>query len=125
MDPEKVGKDWRAVLEPLVARYQGRRLRRCFRADAAFANPEIYEYLGAAGFEYAIRLPGNDALLRDIEPLLTRPVGKTIKTTEEVSSHPGEKKHRSPKRHRNIPGARCCGQECPRAPGRSRKGGLI
>jgi hypothetical protein len=69
-------KDWRAVLEPVVARYQGRNLRRYFRADAAFANPEIYEYLEAEGFEYAIRLPGNDALLRDIEPLLTRPVGR-------------------------------------------------
>src|ERR1017187_1091388 len=69
-------KDWRAVLEPVVARYQGRNLRRYFRADAAFANPELYEYLEAEGFEYAIRLPGNDALLRDIEPLLTRPVGR-------------------------------------------------
>ena len=69
-------KDWRAVLEPVVARYQGRNLRHYFRADAAFANPEIYEYLEAEGFEYAIRLPGNDALLRDIEPLLTRLVGR-------------------------------------------------
>jgi hypothetical protein len=69
-------KDWRAALEPVVARYQGRNLRRYFRADAAFANPELYEYLEAAGFEYAIRLPANDTLLRDIEPLLTRPVGR-------------------------------------------------
>src|SRR5450759_2538154 len=69
-------KDWRAVLEPVVARYQSRNSPRYFRADAAFANPELYEYLEAGGFEYAIRLPGNDALLRDIEPLLTRPVGR-------------------------------------------------
>jgi hypothetical protein len=69
-------KDWRAVLEPVVARYQGRNLRRYFRADAAFANPELYEYLEAEGLEYAIRLPANDALLRDIELLLTRPVGR-------------------------------------------------
>jgi hypothetical protein len=69
-------KDWRAVLEPVVARYQDRNLRRYFRADAAFANPEIYEYLEAEEFEYAIRLPANDALLRDIEWLLTRPVGR-------------------------------------------------
>lgn len=72
-------KDWRAVLEPVVARYQGRTLPRYFRADAAFANPELYEYLEAEGFEYAIRLPGNDALLRDIEPMLTRPVGRPSK----------------------------------------------
>lgn len=69
-------KDWRAVLEPVVARYQDRKIPLYFRADAAFANPELYEYLEAEGFEYAIRLPGNDALLRDIEPMLTRPVGR-------------------------------------------------
>jgi hypothetical protein len=73
-------KDWRAVLAPVVARYQGRKIPLYFRADAAFANPELYEYLEAAGFEYAIRLPGNDALLRDIEPLLTRPVGRPSNT---------------------------------------------
>jgi hypothetical protein len=68
--------DWRAVLAPVVVRYQGKNLRRYFRADAAFAQPELYEYLEAEGFEYAIRLPANDALLRDIEFLLTRPVGR-------------------------------------------------
>jgi hypothetical protein len=73
-------KDWRAVLEPVVARYQGRNVPRYFRADAAFANPELYEYLEAEGFEYAIRLPANDALLRDIEPMLTRPVGRPSNT---------------------------------------------
>jgi hypothetical protein len=72
--------DWRAVLAPVVARYQGRNLRRYFRADAAFAQPELYKYLEAEGFEYAIRLPANDALLRDIEPLLTRPVGRPSNT---------------------------------------------
>jgi hypothetical protein len=73
-------KDWRAVLAPIVARYQGRNISRKFRADAAFANPELYEYLESEGFEYAIRLPANDALQRDIEPLLTRPVGRPSNT---------------------------------------------
>ena len=73
-------KDWRAVLEPVVARYQGRDIPRKFRADAAFAQPDLYEYLEAEGFEYAIRLPANDALQRDIEPLLTRPVGRPSNT---------------------------------------------
>jgi hypothetical protein len=72
--------DWRAVLEPVVARYQGRNLQLKFRADAAFAQPELDECLEAEGFEYAIRLPANDALLRDIEPLLTRPVGRPSNT---------------------------------------------
>ena len=33
---------WRAVLEPVVARYRDTAKRRYFRGDAAFANPEIY-----------------------------------------------------------------------------------
>ena len=47
-----------------------------FRADAAFAKPEIYEAMEERGVKYAIRLPANDNLLRDIEELLTRPVGR-------------------------------------------------
>ena len=69
-------KDWREVPAPVVSRYQSRNLRCYFRADAAFAQPELYEFLEAEGFEYAIRLPANEALLRDIEPMLTRPVGR-------------------------------------------------
>ena len=68
--------DWREVLEPIVARYERTGVRRYFRADAAFASPEVYEYLEERGFLYAIRLPSNDVLEREIEPLLTRPVGR-------------------------------------------------
>jgi len=68
--------DWQAVLEPVVARYRGKRLHRFFRGDAAFANPRIYEYLEAEDYLYAIRLPANDVLHRQIEHLLTRPVGR-------------------------------------------------
>ena len=39
-------------------------------------KPEIYEALEQRGVKYAIRLPANDNLLRDIEELLTRPVGR-------------------------------------------------
>ncbi len=38
---------WREVLEPVVARYRGRFNRRYFQADAAFANPEVHEFLEA------------------------------------------------------------------------------
>jgi hypothetical protein len=48
---------WRAVLEPVVARYRGTVKRLCFRDDAAFANPEMYEFLEAEGMGYTIRLP--------------------------------------------------------------------
>ena len=67
---------WGELLEPVVARYQDRAHRRYFRADAAFASPEVYEYLEAEGFLYAIRLPSNQVLQRRISHLLTRPVGR-------------------------------------------------
>jgi hypothetical protein len=47
-----------------------------FRADAGFANPEVYEYLEAEGIKYAIRLPANRVLQERIAYLLTRPVGR-------------------------------------------------
>jgi hypothetical protein len=47
---------WQEVLEPVVARYRDRDLRRYFRADAAFANPEVCEFLEAEAYKYAIRL---------------------------------------------------------------------
>ena len=68
--------DWRSVLEPVVARYRNEKLRRFFRGDAAFANPDIYTFLEQEGFLYAIRLPANKVLQREIEHLLTRPVGR-------------------------------------------------
>ncbi len=68
--------NWRAVLEPVVARYRQHVMNRYFRGDAAFAQPEIYEYLEGERFLYAIRLPINDVLQREIEHLTTRPVGR-------------------------------------------------
>ncbi len=68
--------DWRLVLEPVVARYRDRLLRRYFRADAAFAKPEIYEFLEAEGYWYAIRLPTNPILQKSVTHLLTRPIGR-------------------------------------------------
>ncbi|MGB8352738.1 MAG: IS1380 family transposase [Chthoniobacteraceae bacterium] len=68
--------DWRSLLEPVVARYHGLEIPFNFRADAGFANPEVYEFLEEEGYEYAIRLPANDVLLREIAPLLIRPVGR-------------------------------------------------
>jgi len=53
---------WREVLDPVVARYRGRGLRCLLRGDAAFALPDVYEYLEADYFQYAIRLPANQVL---------------------------------------------------------------
>ena len=68
--------EWRDVLEPVVARYRNRTLRRYFRGDAAFASPEVYEFLEAEDFSYAIRLPANKVLQGSIAHLLKRPVGR-------------------------------------------------
>lgn len=67
---------WHEALEPVVARYRGRKLTRSLRADAAFARPEVYEFLEAEGFSYAIRLPANQKLQEAINHMLTRPAGR-------------------------------------------------
>jgi hypothetical protein len=67
---------WRAVLEPVVIRYQGIVKRLYFRGDAAFANPEIYEFLEAEGIGYTIRLPANTVMQNRIGHLLKRPIGR-------------------------------------------------
>ena len=66
---------WRALLEPVIARYRGIVKHLYFRGDAAFANPELYELLEAEGASYAIRLPANQVLQDKIGHLLKRPVG--------------------------------------------------
>jgi Transposase DDE domain group 1 len=53
-----------------------RTIRRLLRGDAAFALPDVYEYLEAEGFGYAIRLPANRVLQERIGHLLRRPVGR-------------------------------------------------
>ena len=70
---------WRDVLDPILSRYGARGLRRYFRADAAFAKPDIYDYLEERRVFYAIRLPSNKVLQYEIAPLLIRPVGRPPK----------------------------------------------
>ena len=67
--------DWEELLLPEIERQQKLGKEVVFRADAAFAKPEIYEALEEREVKYAIRIPANDSLQRDIEELLTRPVG--------------------------------------------------
>ncbi len=68
---------WRGVLEPVVSRYRrSKTVRLYFRGDAAFANPDIYEFLEAEGMGYTIRLPANGVLQDKIGFLLKRPVGR-------------------------------------------------
>jgi hypothetical protein len=67
---------WEELLLPEIKRQQKLGKEVVFRADAAFAKPEIYEALEERGVKYAIRVPANDSLERDIAELLTRPVGR-------------------------------------------------
>jgi Transposase DDE domain group 1 len=49
-----------------------------FRGDAAFANPEIYEFLETERAGYTIRLPANRVLQNKIGYLLKCPVGRPL-----------------------------------------------
>jgi Transposase DDE domain group 1 len=71
--------DWEELLRPEIERQQKLGKEVVFRADAAFAKPEIYEALEERGVKYAIRIPANDNLQRDVEELLKRPVGRPSK----------------------------------------------
>src|SRR5271169_210907 len=68
---------WEELLLPEIERQQAAQGKEVvFRGDAAFAKPELYEALEERDVKYAIRLPANDHLQRNIRELLTRPVGR-------------------------------------------------
>ena len=67
---------WRDVLEPVVKRYPELNLRRYFRGDAAFASPDLYEFLEGENYKYVIRPKANKIHQECIAHLLTRPVGR-------------------------------------------------
>jgi len=69
-------KYWRRVLLPVIERYRGCDIPKFFRGDAAFAIPAMYRLLEKEGYPYAIRIKSNAVLEREIEHLLTRPVGR-------------------------------------------------
>lgn len=70
---------WEELLLPRIERQQMKGEEIAFRADAAFAEPEAYKALEEQGVKYAIRIPGNDILAREIEGLLKRPVERLCK----------------------------------------------
>jgi hypothetical protein len=67
---------WEEFLLPEIERQQRMGKEVAFRGDAAFARPEVYEALEARGVRYAIRVPANDSLEREIAELQPRPVGR-------------------------------------------------
>jgi len=70
---------WKDLLEPIIDRYKDKGRKLSFRADAAFARPDVYEYLEENRILYAMRIPANNILYEKIEHLLTRPVGRPPK----------------------------------------------
>ena len=69
---------------PVIARYADRNLMGLFRGDAAFAIPELYKILEAAGYFNAIRLRVSRVLRSRIAHLLKRPVGRLPKGVKPV-----------------------------------------
>ena len=69
-------KYWRKVLLPVIERYRHLSIPKFFRGDAAFAIPALYRVLEKEGYRYTIRIKSNAVLEREIEHLLTRPVGR-------------------------------------------------
>ena len=79
--------DWEEVLLPEIQRQHNHGKEVVVRADAAFAKPDIYEALEERGVNYAIRIPANENLERDIAELLPRPVGRpSVKPLVEYKS---------------------------------------
>jgi len=76
--------DWEEVLKLVIARCADHHVMRFFRADSAFAIPELYKTLEAAGYFYAIWLRVNRVLQGRIAHLLKRPVGRPPKGVNRV-----------------------------------------
>jgi hypothetical protein len=73
-------------IKPLVQRYRAWFKLFWLRADAAFANPENYEYCEEERITYFIRLPSNASLERLLGPHLVRPVGRPLKSGIQVKT---------------------------------------
>jgi hypothetical protein len=68
--------DWDELLLPEIDFQQEQGKEIAFRADAAFAKPEVYETLEERGVQYAIRVPANQSLEWEIADILFRPPGR-------------------------------------------------
>jgi hypothetical protein len=72
-------------IKPIVKRYREGFTLFWLRSDAAFAQPDVYEYCEREHLTYFIRLPMNDTLKKIMEPeLKSRPVGRPPKSGVKV-----------------------------------------
>ena len=69
--------DWEELLLPEIERQQRMEKEVVFRADAAFAQPEVYESSEQRGVQYAIRMAANKSLELEIEDILFCPPGRS------------------------------------------------
>jgi len=71
---------WREFLEPVLRHYVQKGMKVFFRADAAFAIPELFELCEELGIDYAIRIKENAKLSRRVERYIKRPVGRPCRS---------------------------------------------
>jgi hypothetical protein len=67
---------WQNVLAPVVARYRGKVSRLCFRADAGFANPDVYEFLEGEGSDTPYLCRRTASCRRGSATCSKRPLGR-------------------------------------------------
>ena len=69
-------RDWEELLLPKIERQQNHGKDVALRGNAYFAKPDIDEASEERGVKYAIRLPANENLRREVAELFVRPVGR-------------------------------------------------
>jgi hypothetical protein len=94
-------KFWRRVLLPVIDRYRHYDIPKFFRGDAAFALPKLMTLLENESYLYATRIKANAVLEREIEHLLTRPVGRPSRKPK-VSYHSFQYQAKSWQRSRRV-----------------------
>ena len=67
---------WEELLLSEIDRQQAQDKEVALRGDAAFAKPELYQALEERDVKYAIRLPANDNLQRNIRGVIDPASGK-------------------------------------------------
>jgi hypothetical protein len=78
---------WEELLLPEIERLQKLGKKVVFRADAAFAKPEINEALESRGVKYAIRIPANENLEREVAKMVPVTSSSTLRAVPEAPSH--------------------------------------
>ena len=74
--PKMIILDMDSSVGPTHGEQEGTEPAPLFPRDAAFASPDLYEFLEGENYKYVIRLKANKILQECIAHLLTRPVGR-------------------------------------------------